>query len=244
MHKSLSVTWLYLFLGLIAVSSVSARGLFGFGSAEKGSGELSTVTRNVETFDAIKSSGSFEIHVTVGGEQKVEVTFDDNLLEFVETEVHGGTLKLRTTENVSSKHRCSIEIVVRELEEVRCSGSGWVEVVGLDSDHFEFDLSGSGRLTLDGKAEEMEITVSGSGDVEAEGSAGELNVHVSGSGDVDASGLVARDAYVRVSGSGKVSVHAEEEFDADVSGSGNITYYGNPEHVSTSVSGSGRIRKR
>ena len=72
----------------------------------------------------------------------------------------------------------------------------------------------------------------------------EVEIKVSGSGDIDARDLESTEAYVRVSGSGDVKVYAAEAIDARVSGSGDIAYYGDPEHVSRHVSGSGSIRKR
>jgi len=190
-----------------------------------GSGDLVTESRDLEEFTRIKLSGSMDLYVNVGRDQEVQLTFDDNLIDLIETEVRGKTLKIWSEESYSCSRGCRIDISVPSLETVQLSGSGDIEIYDLSGDMFEYTVSGSGDLQVSGEVAEVEIKVSGSGDV-------------------DARDLKAADVYVRVSGSGDVRVFASESFDGKVSGSGDITFYGDPEHVSRRVSGSGDIRKK
>ena len=191
----------------------------------QGSGDLVTETRDLDEFTRIEAKGSTDIFVTVGDEQKVTVTFDDNLVDFIVTDVRRKTLEVYCEESYSSRRPCRVEITVPSLESVRLSGSGDMEIYDLQGEMFEYTISGSGDLRMDGEIDELDI-------------------RVSGSGDVDARDLKAKDAYVKVSGSGDVKVYTSESFEGRVSGSGDINVYGNPEHVSRRVSGSGDIRKR
>lgn len=214
-----------LLLVLLIAGSVSAD-WFGFGSRGiKGSGDLITEERDVKSFKRIESNGAADIYVTVGEELSVKVTFDDNIIDLIETEVRGKTLKIGSRENYSSRRTCKIEITVPELERVYLRGSGDIFVERLDSEFFEFKLSGSGSLV-------------------AEGSTDELDLRLSGSGEIDTRDLTAQEVYVSISGSGDVRVRAEESFDGRVSGSGDIAIYGNPQDFSKSISGSGNIRKK
>ena len=191
----------------------------------KGSGDLITEEREVESFSRIESSGAADIYVTVGEKLSVKITFDDNLVELIETKTRGKTLKIGCEENYRSRHACRIDITVPELERVYLRGSGDVLVERLDAEYFEFKLAGSGSLV-------------------AEGSTDELELRLSGSGDIDTRDLIAKEAYATLSGSGDIKIHAEESFDGSLSGSGDIAIYGNPSDYSRSVSGSGSIRKR
>ena len=190
----------------------------------EGSGDLITEERDVREFNEIKSSGSFDIFVEVGPEQSVKLTFDDNLIDIIETRVRGKTLRIGSEESFSSHHTCKVEITVPELEAVSLSGSGNIEVVALKSDVFECSISGSGNVEVEGETHEVEFVISGSGEIEAED-------------------LEADDAYVKISGSGDVRLQARESLEARVSGSGSIYYSGNPNSLSTNVSGSGHIKK-
>lgn len=210
---------------LVPVGTAMAGNLFGWGSGVKGSGELTTVTRQLESFDRIHSSGAFDVDVTVGQEPSVTIEFDDNLIDLIETDVRGGTLHLGSRESYRSRFDCKVKITVPSVERVTVSGSGNVVVHGLTGEVFECKLSGSGSITAEGEVEEFEASISGSGDI-------------------DARDLKARSAFARVSGSGEIAVFASDDFDGHVSGSGDIFYYGNPSKTSIDVSGSGRIKAR
>lgn len=214
---------------LLASSATDAlagsHGWFGHKNHLRGSGDLVTEERATKEFTTIKVSGSFDIYVTIGEKQSIKVTFDDNLIEFVETEVHRGRLEIWIDKSYSTRSRNRIDIVVPQLEEIYSFGSGDSEVSGLKGDNFIYEINGSGDLTVEGEVDGLRISVSGSGDV-------------------DARDLKARKARVRISGSGDVTLFASESIDGRISGSGDIVYYGNPEHVNRRVSGSGSIRSK
>ena len=224
---SLKITLILVVALLFGGQSLLADGLFKrlFRSdAIEGSGDLITEERDVRQFDKIKSSGSFDVFVEVGPAQSVKITFDDNLIDIIETKVRGKTLRIDNEESFLSDHVCKVEITVPELEAVTLSGSGNVEVVALKSDIFECSISGSGNIEVEGEVQEVDFKISGSGEIQAED-------------------LEADDAYVKISGSGDVRLQARESLEARVSGSGSIYYSGNPNSLSTNVSGSGHIKK-
>jgi Putative auto-transporter adhesin, head GIN domain len=70
-----------------------------------------------------------------------------------------------------------------------------------------------------------------------------VKTHISGSGKVYASNLEADKCDVRISGSGDVEINVKSDLDANISGSGSVTYKGNPSHVNSHSSGSGKVRK-
>jgi hypothetical protein len=93
---------------------------------------------------------------------------------------------------------------------------------------------------IDGAAD---VEISGSGKIEASGSAQSIKASISGSGRVNASNLEVDKCTVRISGSGDVEIHVKSELDANISGSGTVSYKGNPSHVNGHSSGSGKVRK-
>lgn len=207
-------------------TSIMADSLFHlFSDRVEGSGEIETVELQLEPFDRIQATGSFNIVVRVGIEQQVLMTIDDNLVNLINTNVQGKTLTIDTKESFSTQHGCQFEISVPGLEMVSLSGSGDIEVENLEVEFFAYKLYGSGDLKAGGEVKELEL-------------------EIYGSGDIDTRKLVAEDATVDVKGSGHIKVYASEYFDAHVNGSGNIYYYGNPKHISSHISGSGRVKKR
>jgi hypothetical protein len=88
-----------------------------------------------------------------------------------------------------------------------------------------------------------DVSVSGSGKVEASGTANEIKATISGSGKILAADLEVDKCEVRISGSGDVEINVKNDLDAQISGSGSVTYKGNPSRVNSHASGSGHVRK-
>lgn len=124
------------------------------------------------------------------------------------------------------------------------SGSGDLDLKG-SCNNFDSDVSGSGKVYASVSVKSnADLGVSGSGRIQVQGNAQTMKASISGSGRVNAGELLAGSCNVRISGSGDAEVNVKEELDVTVSGSGNVSYYGDPKRVNSHSSGSGSIRKR
>jgi hypothetical protein len=154
--------------------------------------------------------------------------------------------KVTTTEldlNVSGSGSLQIDASVSGGMEANVSGSGRIDVKGT-CQNFNSDISGSGKvLAAISASQTIDVDISGSGKMEASGSAREIKTEISGSGKVYASNLEVDRCNVRISGSGDVEINVKSELDANISGSGTVSYKGNPSHVNGHSSGSGKVRK-
>lgn len=196
-----------------------------WGRGVKGSGDMETRELDLDRFEKIDLRGAFDIDITIGDEQKVEVTIDDNLWDILVAEVDGRTLELGWDENCRPDEDCRVEIVVKKLTDLDLSGAGDVDIENFRGSEFSFHLSGAGDLTMDGEVDDLEI-------------------RVSGAGNVDTRELKARDVDVSISGAGNADVYASNSIRGRVSGVGNLEYWGDPEVKSTHVSGLGHIERR
>jgi DUF4097 and DUF4098 domain-containing protein YvlB len=231
----------------------------------RGSGDRITQERDLPEFTRIENLGPFDVFVESGPRQQVRITFDDNLIDLIETEVRGKTLKIYCDESYRADRGCKVEITVAELDRITMRGSGDITAEGLTNRRFKCETRGSGDITLNSltsksvrcsisgsgdieisnlKADYLECRISGSGNLDAAGAVEDVDISVSGSGDVNTRGLTARTASVLVRGSGDVRVYAEDSFEGAVYGSGDVSVYGRPEHISRHVTGSGSIRRR
>ncbi len=123
------------------------------------------------------------------------------------------------------------------------SGSGDLEIKGKFKS-YSSDVSGSGKIQVEATiAERAEFRVSGSGKIMASGRAESAKANISGSGKVLAANLEVDKCDVRISGSGDVEINVKSDLDANISGSGSVSYRGNPGHVNSHASGSGSVRK-
>lgn len=87
----LLVVAVILVLLIIFVPLISFLGVI-FSSGRRGSGRERTEERSLESFHSVKVSGKVSAVVVIGDEPSITVSTDDNLLEFVRTEVRKGVL--------------------------------------------------------------------------------------------------------------------------------------------------------
>jgi len=233
-------------ISLLTAFSVSAQ----WGKRIKGNGNVVTEERNVGNYDGVSVAGWFDVELVSGNEGTITLEGEENLLEHIETKIKDGNLVIKTESGYNLQpsswkgKSILVTVPVEDINSVTMSGSG--DIVGktpLRSDTFEVVMSGSGDITLEVNSGDLETVLSGSGDIRLSGSASTFRVKVSGSGDVHAYDLEARDVEAVVSGSADIKVTATENLKARVSGSGDITYRGNPEKIDTKSSGSGDIEK-
>ncbi|HYJ45509.1 MAG TPA: DUF2807 domain-containing protein, partial [Pyrinomonadaceae bacterium] len=94
------------------------------------------------------------------------------------------------------------------------------------------------------KSDDFKIGSSGASELKLSGDAKTLSIDSSGAGDIDAKDLHAEKVTVTSSGAARSDVYASEELNANVSGAGNVNYYGNPKTVKEDKSGAGSITKK
>lgn len=112
-------------------------------------------------------------------------------------------------------------------------GSGDMDFRGVAARSVQMVVGGSGDIEAKGvKTSTVDASVAGSGDIKMEGQASRATYTVAGSGDIVADNLVADGVEASVAGSGDIICHARKSLKANVAGSGEIGYKGNPAQVS------------
>jgi hypothetical protein len=210
----------------------------------RGSGDLVTEIRKEKDFHALEISTSGTVEVRTAPDYSVEITCEENIIAYLDTEVENGVLKIHFDRNVYDVDDLSIRISAPNWDAFTINGSANVNVKDkINGTELKTVISGSGDLDLyDATFNKAKMTITGSGTLNIDGSATALEATVSGSGEIEALDFPVKTARANVSGSGNIRIDVSDELDATVSGSGDIAYQGNPK-VNSQVSGSGKVRK-
>ncbi|MCB0446650.1 MAG: DUF2807 domain-containing protein [Gelidibacter sp.] len=212
----------------------------------KGNGKMTTITRTTSDYDGVKCAGSFDYILVSGTEGKITIEGEENLLEYIVTEVKDGNLIVKTEDriNLRTSYNKTIKITIpfQDINSVSLAGSGdlWNEDK-ITSTNLKVALAGSGDLKLTVDASSIDASLAGSGDLTLKGNTNSLEASVAGSGDFHGFDLQTNHTIVSVAGSGDATVVSNESLKARVSGSGDIKYKGNPKTEDTKVAGSGKI---
>jgi hypothetical protein len=174
------------------------------------------------------------------------VEAEDNLLEYIETYVDNGELKVRTKDgyNLSPKRSIRINISAPSFSSIKTVGSGDIVAENQinNSTAIELDATGSGSIRAKLNAPSVNAEVTGSGNVNLEGETRSFEGEIHGSGNIRAYDLRSEEVRVEIRGSGNAEVFASVNLKVEVSGSGDVRYKGGGQ-VSSSIHGSGNVKK-
>ncbi len=213
----------------------------------KGNGNVTTETRNTGDYDGVSVGGFFDVILVKGKEGKVTLEGEENLLEYIVTEVSKGTLKIKVEKgiNIKTTRRLTVTVPVEDIDHVSLGGSGNVKSeTRLKADNFKVSLGGSGNVTLDLDAGDVKSSIGGSGNINLSGKADYMKSSIAGSGTIKAYELTVNTIKASIAGSGDIRVTVKDEIDATVAGSGSIYYKGNPPKINSKSVGSGSVRSR
>ncbi len=188
-----------------------------------GSGNVISESRTVGGFHGVSLSGAGRLIVDRNGFESLTITAEDNILPHLTSRVAGGILDLGIAPgtSINTSREIVYEVTARTFNELRLSGAGDVEVMGLDTGRFGTTISGAGNVTAFGEAGEQDITISGAGRYDAEG-------------------VGSRIVHVTVSGAAFARLRVSHELHVTISGTGTVEYYGDPVVF---VSGDGSVRR-
>ncbi|HOW24288.1 MAG TPA: head GIN domain-containing protein [Bacteroidales bacterium] len=251
----------FLFL-ILLVTGFLYTGCDGPGNCIDGNGIVQTETRITGSFTGISSESFFDVYLIQDSIEEVIVEAESNLLPYIQTVVSGSVLILREQKHYCLDNTLPVKITVRvkNLEKVALTGSGNIQGNSeLETHSLEIDLTGSGNIDMEVKAQQVEAwlggsgnidlgvttydiqaTITGSGDLHFWGETLDSDVTITGSGNIRAYGLVQDNCYVTITGSGSVYVFVNDYLDVKITGSGSVYYRGSPQ-IKASITGSGKV---
>lgn len=208
-----------------------------------GNGNVVNETRDVDSFNKINLSGGYEVILNQGDEESLEIEIDENLLEYIESEVKNNTLYISSTASFGRTETLKLYITVVNLKDLDVSGAIELTNKGtFKGEKLEIDVSGAADINLDLEVEELSMDMSGASETTLKGSADDFEIELSGAGELDAEKFKTQHTSVDISGAGEATVFAKETLDVEVSGAGSIKYKGNPK-ISKDISGAGSIKE-
>jgi hypothetical protein len=208
--------------------------LRGEGRVVEASDTVITETREASGFDAVEMNAFGRVILEQGETESLTVSGPDNIVSLVKTTVRAGVLTISMKENIvladpQPDDVLTFTIGFQELSGLTVSGLADVEMDGLEAGRFDLRISGAGRIDLRGLAlEDLDLDLSGAGEVILAGSAASADIDLSGAGDIEAGDLEIETARVRLSGLGNATLWVTERLSGEITGVGNVEYYGDP----------------
>jgi hypothetical protein len=226
-----------IFLMMLSGCTYAAQGI-------KGDGNVIKQERSVSPFSGIEVGGAFKVFLTQGDKESLVVEADENLLEIIETEVHGNTLKISTNKDIRGSEAMNVYITFKSLKEIDVSGA--CNLTGENTfklEDLDLDCSGASDAMIKLSAASLSLDCSGASRMELYGTAESIDMDVSGASDLDALEFEVKVCNAEISGASHAKIFVTGELSAEVSGAGSLKYKGDAVIKNHDVSGAGSLKK-
>jgi len=195
--------------------------------------------------DTIDVTGAGTLIVTQDDKQEglLVIETDQALMPYIEAEVVGKTLIIKTRDNTSYNVEGLVyRVSVKDLKHLSLTGAVSGSLNSIKTESLLLDLTGASRLTGDLVVENLVIKSFGASRITLTGKATMQNLDVSGSSKVDGRNVIGKSAVVHVDGASTVYCNASGILSGHVSGVSSLYYANNPV-VSVKSSGVSSVQK-
>ena len=215
------------------------------GGVIKGSGNLETETFNFSDFTRVDIGNAFETEIAQSGSYNVNITADDNLLEYIRVSKEGKVTmpELRGVELSGATRGTVSGFSSTENLDIGVSGASSLNLVDIPAGDARIDVSGASKVTGDITAGDADLDISGASTVQLEGSASDIVAEASGASRVKLAGFTVSNADVTLGGASTGTVNLDGRLDADLSGASKLSYIGEPTMGNINTSGASTLSK-
>jgi len=211
-----------------------------------GSGDLETETYTFADFNKVEISSAFEFEIEQSSSYSIEITVDDNIMEYVRVSQDGQTLRIGLKPATwIGPATLKASVTMPELSGLDISGASRGTFSNFSStEDLDIMVSGASRVTGDIVAGNVDFDISGASSVELDGSANDIIADVSGASSLKLDDFTATNADIDFSGASSGTVNLSGRLDADVSGASRLWYIGEPAMGDIDTSGASSVSQK
>ncbi|NQU81198.1 MAG: DUF2807 domain-containing protein [Bacteroidetes bacterium] len=154
------------FISLILVIVFTTSAFGQFRPNVTGSGKVVSEDRKAGYFNAVKVSSGIDVYLTQGQKESIKVEADDNLHEYIVTEIKDNTLKVYSEANIRKAEAKKVYVTIKDVEKLSTSSAG--------------DLFGETLI----KSDELYLSASSAGDIYYQGNPKQVDAHSSSAGGI------------------------------------------------------------
>ena len=215
-----------------------------------GSGKVIAQHRELETFTSVNSPSTVDVTILKNEISCADVKADDNLMEFVLTEVENGVLTISMKRDISyNSPHITVTVYTPHLSEVVMKGTGNVTVLSVKEEHFTLTSKGTGNFKCDCLIVEKDLVLNsgGTGNIDVSYMCpNNVTVQNSGAGNMNIKVIqnVTSSMKIQKSGTGDITLKKLSVGDLQLKslGTGNVTLSGKADNMTLVHGGCGNVQ--
>lgn len=203
--------------------------------------------RYLPAFTGIETKDFIDVYITQGDSEMVKIEGQPSDLQFVQTDVIGGTLVIGWAfkNPLKSFEHVKVYVTCRQINNLRVSGTGTVtSITPIVTPGFQVYVTGSGLVSMQLECDSINAFVNSGAELILAGTARRLVCYNGGSGSIRAFQMEAEHVVAENKGIGVCEVHPVYTLSAIASGAGKIYYTGEPKITGLVTKGLGKVIKR
>jgi hypothetical protein len=123
-----------------------------------GSGQVTSETRQVDTFDKVEFYGGVQFELKIGTPQSVIVAAQQNLLAITTTTVTSGKLTVETSQIYTTTVPIHVTVTVPTLSAITINGGVSGTAAGITATDFNIESNGGASMTISGTATTLHLS--------------------------------------------------------------------------------------
>ncbi len=210
----------------------------------KGNGNVITKTRTLDNFNEINVCSGIDLYIKKDATMKVEVVADENLHEFIITEVKNGVLNIYLKKCILKSKSLRVNVSYIELKTLKGSGGSDIYTEApIQQQDLTIEMSGGSDLKMDCQLTNLTCSLSGGSDATLKGTVENCSFTNKGGSDIKAGELLISKCNINSSGGSDAKINVKDELSAIASGGSDINYIGEPKLIEINTSGASDINK-
>lgn len=212
----------------------------------KRTGDIVTELRTVDKFDKIRVEDNVHVYITQDTVFEVKVEGGENLIPLVKTEVRDGEIFIR------NDNRCNwsrsydplliVHIKMPVVKYITSQTAGTIKSMNtITTESFDYRTTSLGDIDLTVNNKAVIGHMHGAGDIYIRGTSEHHACHIIGNGFVRAADLSTKYTWIFSNTTGNVMVNASDLLQAELHGSGDLIYKGDPV-IEQKVYGTGKVK--
>jgi hypothetical protein len=210
----------------------------------RGSGNVVEESREVSGVTGVNLATISDLTITVGDTESLRIEAEDNLMEYFETTVRNGKLRIETQDNIKLETTKPVRyyLTVTGLDTIQITSAGNIEAPDLVAEEFSLTISSAGDLKMgELNADTLEVDIGSTGNLDiAGGEVKSQNITIGSTGNYAAQDLASDEAEVRLRSTGSATIWVRDQLQANLSSSGDLRYRGDPT-VDATTSSTGEV---
>jgi uncharacterized protein YxeA len=212
------------------------------GEIIEGSGNIVSETHEAQAFNDIEVKGNIEVYLTQGDKHSIMVYTDDNLKEYIKTDIHRDQLVISLGKRIKGTEKPRVYIEFSDLENLNASAGAIVFAEeAIQGEELSIDLRSGAESHLNLVFEKADIDITTGAEATIKGSVEMLIADIATGSTLNAKNFHAVNCSVNSKSGSQSTVYVSGQLNAMASSGGHVVYTGNPSQKSYTTSGGGII---